>query len=106
MMFRYYGIPARYAEGFLVTKDDASRLQPGETLTLNGTSGHAWVEYYQDGVGWLPFEVTPGYLSAMSRRRHTAASPGLWDTPQGRRNPRILTPPSRRTRSRPCCPSG
>lgn len=77
MMFRYYGIPARYAEGFLVTKDDASRLQPGETLTLNGTSGHAWVEYYQDGVGWLPFEVTPGYLSAMEQAETYRSISGL-----------------------------
>jgi hypothetical protein len=23
---------------------------------------HAWAEYYLDGVGWLPFEVTPGYI--------------------------------------------
>lgn len=67
MMFRYYGIPARYVEGFLVTKDEAAGLTPGETLTLDGTHGHAWVEYYQDGVGWLPFEVTPSYFSTMEQ---------------------------------------
>lgn len=67
MMFRYYGIPARYVEGFLVTKDAAASLSAGEGLILTGQSGHAWVEYYQDGVGWLPFEVTPPYMTAMEQ---------------------------------------
>ena len=67
MMFRYYGIPARYAEGFLITKEDAAALAPGDTISLDGTHGHAWVEYYQDGVGWLPFEVTPCYFSVMEQ---------------------------------------
>lgn len=67
MMFRYYGIPARYVEGFLVTREDAGGLSAGETLSLTGAAAHAWVEYYQDGVGWLPFEVTPPYFSAMEQ---------------------------------------
>lgn len=67
MMFRYYGIPARYVEGFLVSKQEAQALEPGQTLTLDGTHIHTWVEYYQDGVGWLPFEVTPPYFSAVEQ---------------------------------------
>lgn len=65
MMFRYYGIPARYVEGYLITKEDAASAGSGDTLVLDGTHAHAWVEYYHDGVGWLPFEVTPSYLSVM-----------------------------------------
>ena len=83
MMFRYYGIPARYVEGFLITKDEAAALAPGEALALNGTHGHAWVEYYQDGVGWLPFEVTPGYFSAMEQAEDYRDISGLvGHTPQ------------------------
>ena len=67
MMFRYYGIPARCVEGFLVTKDDAASMAANRPLTLTGQSGHTWVEYYQDGVGWLPFEVAPPYLSVMEQ---------------------------------------
>ena len=67
LMFRYYGIPARYVEGFLVTKQDAQVLSAGQTLSLTGAAAHAWVEYYQDGVGWLPFEVTPSYLNVMGQ---------------------------------------
>lgn len=68
MMFRYYGIPARYVEGYLITPDDAASMKPGEEYALDDTHAHAWVEYYQDGVGWLPFEVTPSYIGIM----HTA----------------------------------
>ena len=67
MMFRYYGIPARFAEGYIITKDEAKNAIAGEPLLLDNTHAHAWVEYYQDGVGWLPFEVTPTYLSVMEQ---------------------------------------
>lgn len=67
MMFRYYGIPARFAEGYIITKDEAKSAAAGEPLLLDTTHAHAWVEYYQDGVGWLPFEVTPTYLSVMEQ---------------------------------------
>lgn len=65
MMFRYYGIPARYVEGFIVTKKDAERMKPGETKVLDKRNAHAWVEYYHDGIGWVPFEVTPSYVGKM-----------------------------------------
>lgn len=67
MMFRYYGIPARYVEGYLITPDDVSAMTEGESYVLDETHAHAWVEYYQDGVGWLPFETTPSYLNTMDR---------------------------------------
>lgn len=34
---------------------------------MSGENAHAWVEYYRDGVGWIPFEVTPPYLFVMER---------------------------------------
>lgn len=67
MMFRYYGIPARYVEGYLVTPQDAKAMTAGEPYELDDTHAHAWVEYYQDGVGWLPFETTPSYLNIMNK---------------------------------------
>ncbi|MGN1187480.1 MAG: transglutaminase family protein [Lachnospiraceae bacterium] len=65
MMFRYYGIPARYVEGYLITREDIEGEEDAGMLELDGSHAHAWVEYYQDGVGWLPFEVTPTYLDIM-----------------------------------------
>lgn len=61
MMLRYYGIPARYVEGYLIPADKAS-----QTVTLTGADAHAWAEYYEDGLGWIPFEVTPPYLGRMA----------------------------------------
>lgn len=67
MMFRYYGIPARYVEGYLITPEDAQSMTAGEPYVVDDTHAHAWVEYYQDGVGWLPFETTPSYLEIMNK---------------------------------------
>ena len=67
MMFRYYGIPARYVEGCLITPEDAKAMNAGEAYVLDDSHAHAWAEYYQDGVGWLPFEVTPAYMDVMEQ---------------------------------------
>lgn len=56
--FRHYNIPARYVEGYLL-KSDAIDEEGNATLTSK--DGHAWVEVYFDGMGWLPIDVTPGY---------------------------------------------
>lgn len=77
LMFRYYGIPARYVEGYLVTKDDAAQMKSGQTLNVGGNRAHAWVEYYQDGLGWLPFEATPTYFSAMEKAERYQSISGL-----------------------------
>lgn len=67
LMFRYYGIPARYVEGYLITPQDAAQAQPGEVIELTGSSGHAWTEIYVDGLGWVPVEMTPEYLDVMEQ---------------------------------------
>ncbi|MEE1304608.1 MAG: transglutaminase-like domain-containing protein [Agathobacter sp.] len=56
LMFRYYGIPARYVEGYIAESED-------KELTYNVTNkdAHAWVEVYQRGIGFIPIEVTPGF---------------------------------------------
>ncbi len=66
LMLRYCGIPARYVEGYVVTPSQAEALSSGETLTLTGANAHAWTEYYLDGVGWLPFDATPGYSDILT----------------------------------------
>ena len=65
-MLRYCGIPARYVEGYVVTPSQAEALSSGETLTLTDANAHAWAEYYLDGVGWLPFDATPGYSDILT----------------------------------------
>lgn len=53
MLLRYYGVPARYVTGYLV---DA---KAGAWTDVTQDDAHAWVEYYQDGFGWLAFDPTP-----------------------------------------------
>lgn len=61
LALRHMGIPARYVEGYLVPQSLAGTMGAGEALILTQEYAHAWVEYYLDGIGWIPFEVTPGY---------------------------------------------
>lgn len=61
LFMRYCGIPARYVEGYVVTPSQAEVLADGSSITLTQRNAHAWTEYYLDGVGWIPFDTTPGY---------------------------------------------
>lgn len=58
MLFRYYGIPARYVEGYLVNPPVSS-----DVISVTDEDSHAWVEIYAGGLGFIPVEVTPGYYS-------------------------------------------
>ena len=61
LALRYYGILARYAEGFVLTQETAARTAAGQPVTLTGADAQAWAEVYQDGIGWMPLALTPGY---------------------------------------------
>ena len=68
-MLRYYGVPARYVEGYVITEkmiadgspDDKDSVSKPASITVTEDSAHAWCEYYLDGVGWVPFDVAPKY---------------------------------------------
>ncbi len=55
LLARAAGIPARYVQGFCVPL-----AQEGVTYVYSDMA-HAWPEAYLEGVGWIPFEPTPGY---------------------------------------------
>ena len=58
LLFRLYGIPARYVEGYLVRD-----LESGNgAQAIMDEAAHAWAEIYVKGVGWIPIEVTPGFI--------------------------------------------
>ena len=79
LLFRSYGIPARYVEGYvadpLAISERAQATEykyddffQGENILgtsnvvdveINDGDAHAWVEIFVDGFGWVPIEVTP-----------------------------------------------
>lgn len=57
-ILRYYGIPARYAEGFAMTPSEPVEKDGKYYYSVPDNSAHAWVEYYDFSLGWLPLEFT------------------------------------------------
>lgn len=55
LLARAEGIPARYVQGFCVPAQDTKEVY------VYSDMAHAWPEVYLSGVGWIPFEPTPGY---------------------------------------------
>lgn len=77
VMLRAMGVPARYAEGYIVTADDY-KSAVGGWANVKDYHAHAWVEIYYPGVGWQPFEMTPGFNVAENQtqdRKVEAAAP-------------------------------
>ena len=64
MMFRYYGIPARYVEGYIITPREAME-SPDGVIEVKQSAAHAWTEIYVDGVGFVPIETCPEYYGKM-----------------------------------------
>ena len=76
VMSRAIGVPARYAEGFLMpsVRDPYTHL-----FNVTNRNAHAWAEVYFEGFGWLVVETTAPYVFAMYERPFFAA-PGAFDS--------------------------
>lgn len=95
LIFRYYGIPARYCEGYVVDFGqimDTGKLVEGEkyedyfsgynelgetaliTVDATDADAHAWVEVYDDEYGWIIADVTPA--SGLEEDDYSS----FWDT--------------------------
>ena len=76
LMYRLYGVPARYATGYIARPEDflsiramldssypaldpAELAEGAQVAFLSDFSAHAWVEIFLPGYGWTPVEVTP-----------------------------------------------
>lgn len=63
MLFRAFGIPARYVAGYAASQSLFTAQPDGSyQAVLQSEDAHAWVEIYISGVGWMPVETTPGTL--------------------------------------------
>lgn len=60
LLFRMYGIPARYVSGYVIHPQDLQATDSGSyTCQITDASAHAWTEIYVGKGGWIPVEVTP-----------------------------------------------
>lgn len=69
LMYRMYGIPARYVTGYTATAADFAPNEQYEGYysgTLTDKSAHAWVEIFLKDYGWVPVEVTPNTEGLMN----------------------------------------
>lgn len=100
LIFRYLGIPARYAGGYVLQEADFASGNPialedlseeeelysewsvGNVYSerypyglceyeLDDSMAHAWVEIYIDGFGWIPVETTPSADEAEEPEQET-----------------------------------
>lgn len=63
LMLRAMNIPTRYVEGYVVTEQDYEEMQRQnrDSMDIKDTNAHAWIEVYFPYIGWVPYEMTPGY---------------------------------------------
>jgi transglutaminase-like putative cysteine protease len=60
VMARSLGIPARIAIGYLPGSRSSDFIEGRDRFNVDAHDLHAWPELYFTGIGWLPFEPTPG----------------------------------------------
>ena len=63
VLYRMFGIPARYVVGYEIPESLFS-VQPDGTYTavVQGDNAQAWAEIYIPGIGWTPEDMTPGVI--------------------------------------------
>ncbi len=92
-MARSLGIPARVAVGF-----SPGRLGADGRFVVTGKNSHAWPEAYVEGIGWLPFEPTPGRgipgAEAYTGVADQDASEGLAPDPSSLASPPVTSAPN------------
>lgn len=67
LIFRMYGVPARYVSGYVVFPEDFKGNSDGTfTAAVTDERGHAWTEIFHKDTGFYPLEVTPpAYFTAV-----------------------------------------
>lgn len=92
MTLRYFGIPARYAEGYVISEEMAAAAKANEPLTVDSSCARAWAEVYQDGIGWIPMELTPGLGEVPEQKPEETQNEGDSDSAESETQPEETTP--------------
>ena len=87
LTLRYFGIPARYAEGYVIPEKMAADAESGQTLTVDSSCAKAWVEVYQEGIGWIPMELTPGMGEMLEEIQGDGLGTGEGESPENDKKP-------------------
>ena len=86
VLLRALGIPARYAEGYIVVGDDYDKQPDAEGyIDIEDTHAHAWVEVFDPAqLEWIPVEMTASSSGG--------GAPAPDDTPEASAEPEPATP--------------
>lgn len=84
ILARMMGIPARYAEGYVIRSSDFNKdnLNADGTYTIDikDSRSHAWSEVYVEHIGWVPIEFTPSSAAALNDDRPAATKSSQTNT--------------------------
>lgn len=81
VMARTLGMPSRVVVGYLPGVRGGEWLGQEAVYTVRASQLHAWPEVYFRGIGWVPFEPTPGLGDATSFLPEAIAGDGAGAQP-------------------------
>ncbi|GAA1832811.1 transglutaminaseTgpA domain-containing protein [Agromyces salentinus] len=93
VLAREAGIPSRISIGYTSGSPTTERVDGVQRVEVDSHDLHAWPELYFEGVGWVPFEPTPGRGSVPAYSRPGAGQSPTSVLPTG---PASTTAPSGR----------
>ncbi|GAA3531051.1 transglutaminase [Aeromicrobium flavum] len=76
VMGRVLDVPTRVAVGYAPGDSVVGRSSSGTTYGVDSDDLHAWTEVYFDGIGWVPFDATPGIGEATEFAEEVAEGEG------------------------------
>ncbi|MFC6182370.1 transglutaminase TgpA family protein [Lactiplantibacillus daowaiensis] len=74
VMLRTLGIPARWADGFSGGTRGKSAGNGQYHYQILNSDAHSWAEVYFAGIGWVPFDPTPGYQNPGTKKAKQVAA--------------------------------
>ena len=83
VLLRAMGIPARYAEGYIVIQKDYEKQQDADGyIAIEDTHAHAWVEVFDPSLlEWVPVEMTKSTQDNSQATPEQSGEPGTQTTP-------------------------